>query len=644
MIPELGQLSLVFALVLSGWLALHQPLSRALHLPVLLACARPLAVAIGLFITTAFICLMISYARSDFTVLNVIYNSHSLKPLWYKITGTWGNHEGSMLLWVWVLGFFGLILALVTRKSDAHLHRDALAVLGIILTGFLVFILLTSNPFVRVFPPPANGEDLNPLLQDIGLIIHPPLLYLGYVGSGIVFAYAAAAMWRRELNADFAKTIQPWLLATWAALSAGIAVGSWWAYRELGWGGWWYWDPVENVSLMPWLCGTALLHANIALEKRGHFARAVALLSILTFSMSLTGTFIVRSGLITSVHAFASDPDRGMFMLGFIALVILMGLTLYARMTWPKATVRYDLLSRQGYMLFAIIIMLTLTATILLAILYPLIMTLAGLPSISVGPPYFHAVFVPLVFPLAVLAACAPLTPWDHFLAARLRSMAVWFLVPLLVAGAAAYAIMHTADAVTYIAVAMAAGLAVSVGRFFLMQRGFALSLRNVATIIGHGGFALLLIVVAINAQYRTHIEAPLHVGESKTLDGITLSLREVTFGAKDNYFSRRAHITISQDGATLAELAPETRYYPVRAQETAESAVYSTWAQDLYAVIGRADYAISAQDAHMPSAAKQLVGVRVYIMPAQRLIWLSFTLITLSGIVGAIGHLRRKP
>lgn len=641
MIPELGHFALITALILACWQAMHAPLARALHMPEITQSVHRIAVATGLCITAAFTCLMLSYARSDFTVLNVIENSHSLKPLWYKLTGTWGNHEGSMMLWVWVLGFFGLILAGATRKSDAPLHRDALAVLGLLTAGFLLFILLTSNPFVRVFPPPADGEDLNPLLQDIGLIIHPPLLYLGYVGSGIVFAYAAAAMWRGTLDHSFAKTIQPWLLATWAALSAGIAVGSWWAYRELGWGGWWYWDPVENVSLMPWLCATALLHCNVVLEKRGQLARMVALLATLTFSMSLTGTFIVRSGLITSVHSFASDPTRGMFMLGFIAGVILLGMALYARMSWPKYTAPYALGARQGYIVLASILMLTLTATILLAIMYPLVLTLSGLPSISVGPPYFHAVFVPLVLPLAVLAAAAPLTAWDQFSWPRTRSILLWFAVPTIAAAIIAYAVLHMDDAVTALAAALAAGLVVSLVRF--VRAAPRLTLRNVATISGHGGFALLLVAVACNAQFRTHIEAPLRIGEHATIGVITMTLDDMTFGAKDNYFWRRAAVRIVENGTTLATLYPETRFYPVRAQETAESAVLMRPTRDLYAVIGRADIATSAHDAHREAARNNPIGVRIYVMPAQGLIWLSFVLIALSGIIGALAHIRRR-
>lgn len=642
MIPELGQFTLIAALILSLWQALHQPVAQRLNMPALTLCAPRLAMANGLLVTAAFACLIISYARSDFTVLSVILNSHSLKPLWYKITGSWGNHEGSMLLWAWVLAFLGLILGSITKAQPRSLHHDTLSVLGFISAGFLLFILLTSNPFIRVFPPPLDGEDLNPLLQDIGLIIHPPLLYLGYVGSGIVFAFAAAAMWRRKIDSTLARTMQPWLLATWSALSAGIAVGSWWAYRELGWGGWWYWDPVENVSLMPWLCATALLHCNVVLEKRGELGRMVALLAIITFSLSLTGTFIVRSGLITSVHAFASDPTRGMFMLALIALVILSGLLLFARMQWPDVRAGFSLASRQGQIVLASITLLTLAATILLAILYPLMLTLMKLPTISVGPPYFHAVFVPLALPMAVLAACAPFVPWQSVSRDHLKKCALWFALPCAVALIISLSILHTQHAMTISAVALSAGVMFSMVRLLKMQYRTRFSLRNMATFTGHSGFAFLLIACAINAQFKTHIEAPLRVGDQFSQSGITVLLKNVQVSAHNNYLRRTATLTLSKNNTLLATLQPETRFYPVRAQETSESAVFSTWTRDLYTVIGRANYAITPEAAHSKNAENQPLGVRVYIMPAQRLIWLSFGLIALSGVLGAAGHIRK--
>ncbi len=643
MIPELGQFCLILAFVLSLW-QMALPHLAAHHIEDARASLTPrIAVEVGVLITISFICLMISYARSDFTVLAVIVNSHSLKPLWYKITGTWGNHEGSMLLWVWVLAFFGLIAGHLHRRSTHRIHHDALSVLGLMNAGFLAFILLTSNPFTRVFPPAADGEDLNPLLQDIGLIIHPPLLYLGYVGTGIVFAYSAAAMLRRRVDSQFARLIHPWLLSTWACLSAGIAVGSWWAYRELGWGGWWYWDPVENVSLMPWLCATALMHCNLALEKRDQFARTTALLAMVTFSFSLIGTFIVRSGLITSVHAFASDPSRGLFMLGLIGSVITGGMILFARMSWPTLRSDFTPFSRTAQIGMAALILVTLAITILIAILYPLLLTLLKLPTISVGPPYFYTVFVPLVVPLALLAASAPLSGWDSLSPQQRRRILLFSLLPTLLSMVALFVFIHPEQVMSLIATSMAAGLILSMVRFVKQCGVRTLSLRNIGTLLGHSGFALLLIAASLNASFKTHVEAPMRIGDVLHAGNYRLILNDVTIGAKDNYLFRRAHLSlIRADGVTYV-LAPETRFYPVRAQETAESAVLSTWRADLYAVIGRAEYKLSAEDSHLPKAKRAPVGVRLYIMPLQGLIWLSFGLIALSGFIATLGHLRRR-
>lgn len=643
MIAEIGQFLLIFALVLSLAQALSPLGARFLRIS-LQPCLPRLSIAMGLMVTAAFACLIICYARSDFTVLTVVMNSHSLKPMWAKITAAWGNHEGSMVLWLWVLTFLGMILGFIARKRSHALHHDALVVLGIVCSGFLLFILFTSNPFTRVFPAPVDGEDLNPLLQDIGLIIHPPLLYLGYVGSGIVFAFGAAAMARGEINSTFARTIQPWLLVTWASLSAGIAVGSWWAYRELGWGGWWYWDPVENVSLMPWLCATALLHLNVVLEKRGEMPRLVALLTIITFSLSLTGTFIVRSGLITSVHAFASDPTRGIFMLGLIGAVIMGGLALYTRMQMASASNVPPFFSRQGQILFSSIILLTLASTIVLAILYPLALTLLKLPSISVGPPYFYAVFVPLVLPLAACAAAAPFLAWDNASRRQIIDNLLWVALPCIAVCMCALAVLQPYDAITILATSLSAALLLNMARFAAKSyRNNALTLRHAATLLGHSGFALLLVCAALNAQLKTHLEAPMRVSESYESQGVKVTLNDIELGAKDNFLYRRAQLTISKDGRTIGNLAPETRYYPVRSQETTESAVAAHWFYDIYAVIGRAEYHASAKDAHKQLAKDSLIGVRIYIMPMQRLIWIAFAMIALSGVIGAAGHIRKR-
>lgn len=639
MIPEIGHAALILAMVLACWQMLALPFAKIVHEPVFAACVRPLALSVFLLVTLGFACLMVSYARSDFSVLNVIENSHSLKPFWYKLTGTWGNHEGSMLLWLWVLSFYGALAAYIPTREET-LRRTALMVVGGITALFSAFLLLTSNPFVRIFPPPADGQDLNPLLQDIGLILHPPVLYLGYVGAAIVFAYAIAAMWQQRVDRHFATAIKPWVMMCWLSLTAGIGLGSWWAYRELGWGGWWFWDPVENVALLPWLCATALMHSSLMLQRRGNFPYFTAFLALLTFSMSLIGTFIVRSGLITSVHAFASASDRGIFMLVMVCIIILVGAFAFARVRLLAPPPAYAVASRQGMVMVAGILLLSLAATVLLAILYPLILTLTGQNSISVGAPYFEAVFIPTVLPLGILAAMAPLTLWDHARRVQLLQL-LYRLLPALVAAAmVAIYIFNPRSIMAIVAFSIAIMLFVSLV-FYIRKPNF--TLQNAATCIGHAGFALMLLTVTLNTQFSSQAEAPMKLGETRDMAGYSLSLREVKLVAHQNYFARRAMVELRKSGKLLAELMPETRYYPVRGQETTESAIHSNWLRDVYVVIGRVTYQPESTALQEAQKIPAFVGVRVYVMPAQRLIWLGFLLAVLSGIVGIVAHIRKQ-
>jgi cytochrome c-type biogenesis protein CcmF len=651
MIIELAHAALILALVLSIWQALALPfgiLARQAHFAL---CLRPLSLCVFLLISFAFTSLIFAYIRSDFTVLNVIENSHRLKPFWYRLTGSWGNHEGSMLLWLWVLSLYGVLAAYLSRAHHA-LRNGAIMVIGAITAGFTAFILITSNPFTRVFPPPSDGEGLNPLLQDMGLILHPPMLYLGYVGTAIIFAFGLSAMWQNKLDARFAKIIQPWILLCWSALTAGIGLGSWWAYRELGWGGWWFWDPVENVSLLPWLCATALLHANLVLEKRGHFTRLVGFLTILTFSMSLIGTFIVRSGLITSVHAFASAPDRGLFMLLMISLIIICGTIAFARMKIAPAPQSYALISKQGLIMLMAILLLSLAGTVLFAIIYPLLLTYFTQQTISVGAPYFEAIFVPIALILAVLAALAPLLLWDHFHLKNLRQIGGWLLGAVLLA-IGVLAMLLTPDSfVTILALSLAFMLLIAMVRF---ARKAQFSWRNAATLIGHFGFALLLAAIAINSAFKTEIETPLRLNETQTIGEYSLTLQALKIQARHNYIAKTAQITLYQNHQFLAQLEPEMRYYPVRGQETTESAILSSWQRDIYAVIGHVRYQTNAKIAlDMQASAPQdtgvnastnadaPIGVRLYIMPAQGMIWAGFGLVMLSGLLGIFAHLRK--
>ncbi|MEJ0010718.1 MAG: heme lyase CcmF/NrfE family subunit [Alphaproteobacteria bacterium] len=571
---------------------------------------------------------------SDFSVLNVVENSNSLKPLIYKITGAWGNHEGSMLLWAEVLAAYGFLIAWF-RARDAALKYSALSVLGLVQAGFLAFILLTSNPFLRVWPMPLDGDDLNPLLQDIGLALHPPTLYTGYVGFGVVFAFAVAGMLRNKIDADWARAVQPWILLPWSFLTLGIGAGAWWAYRELGWGGWWFWDPVENVSLLPWLSATALLHANMVLERRGQLARWVAALSILTFSLSLIGTFIVRSGLITSVHAFASDPTRGLFILGYILLTTGGALVIYGRSKFVPSPPA-ELLSRTGFILIGNLLLVTCAGTVLIAILYPVLLTLFGGEAISVGPHYFDATFLPLAAPLPILAALAPLMAWDHtgrrYLKEQLRALAPAAAVALLVC----LALVSPPNAEALLGAAIGGFGLFGAARYLQRARQAKVNflspggMRFLASFCAHTGVAVLVIGMTSSVLFRQMHEAPLVPDRPLHFGRYTLSLANAERRHVHNYISRRADFRVDEDGHYLTTLSPELRYYPVRATQTTEAAIYSTPWRDLYLVIGDADIGGSR------------IGVRMYVAPGQQLVWLGFLLGGLGGFLALAGAARR--
>jgi cytochrome c-type biogenesis protein CcmF len=637
MIAELGH----FCLCLAAMVALLQaltPLAHRLCAPHgLLPLTRPLAMVYFMLVSAAFAALMHAYVTSDFSVMNVVLNSHSSKPLIYKIAGLWGNHEGSMLLWAWMLAAYGAVLAWL-RPRERELYQRALAVMGMVAFGLLAFILLTSNPFLRVWPVPADGEDLNPLLQDIGLSFHPPTLYMGYVGFAVVFCMAVAGLWRGRIDSAWAKAAHPFILIPWIFLTLGIGAGSWWAYRELGWGGWWFWDPVENVSLLPWLTSTALLHANMVLEKRGQLARWVALLSIITFSMSLIGTFIVRSGLITSVHSFASDPARGLFILCYIFVTTGAALTMYAFCPLPK-TASPQLASRAGLILIGNVLLCSAMATVLLAILYPVFLELTGAPGVSVGAPYFNRTFLPLAAPLAVLAALAPLLAWDRFRARQLKALAIKLAPSLLVAALMVLAVADHAYALAFIggglglwlihASAMAFWRAQRAGNLLATARG----MRQLASVMAHLSLAVFILGVTTTSLFRESYEAPLVAKQDLQFGNYTLKLLAATQTHDDNYDARRAKFSISRGSITVATLTPELRYYAVRGIQTTEAALYSTPLRDLYLAISDAP----------TDDGKPGIRVRFYVMPGQQWIWGAFLLAGGGGMMALLASLRRR-
>lgn len=603
MIPEIGHFALILALFVAVAQAAVPLVGAALGRQALMAVARPAALAQGALVGTAFGALTWCYVVSDFSVLNVVQNSHVTKPLLYKIAGVWANHEGSMLLWVFILGLYGMMLALFGGALPPRLRARALAVQGLIAVGFILFILLTSNPFLRVDPAPINGEGLNPLLQDPGLAFHPPFLYLGYVGFSLAFSFAVAALIEGRVDAAWARWVRPWTLAAWCFLTFGIALGSWWAYYTLGWGGWWYWDPVENASFMPWLAGTALLHSAIVVERRDTLKAWTILLTIVAFSFSLLGTFLVRSGALTSVHSFASDPGRGVFILGLLALVTGGSLTLYA---WRAASLRggglFAPVSREGSLLVNNVLMSTAAGTVLLGTLYPLFMDVLGLGKLSVGPPFFNMVFVPLMAPMVVVMAIGPRLSWKRGdwrdAVKRLRSAAgvalgVFIVTALVGGGVGAAAALGLA---AWLFCGTVSGLA---NRLWPTRMGLGEALRRARAIprafygmtLAHIGVAVFIVGVTGSTAWKTEKIQVMRLGDAVEVAGYRLKLDAVADGVKGpNYVASRATFTATRNGAFVAALQPEKRLYDMPPRPTTNAAIRSGVFGDLYAVLGESD------------------------------------------------------
>ncbi len=505
MIPELGHFALILALLLALVQSTLPLIGAQTGNARFIAVARPAAQAQFLFVSLAYACLVTSFLLNDFSVRNVAMNSFSQLPTVYRFTASWGSHEGSMLLWVLILAFWTMAVSVLSRRLPEDMAARVIGVMGLISVGFLAFLIFTSNPFERLLPAPMEGRDLNPLLQDPGMVIHPPMLYMGYVGFSVAFAFAIAALLSGKLDAAWARWSRPWTTAAWAFLTMGIALGSWWAYVELGWGGWWFWDPTENASFMPWLAGTALIHSLAVTEKRGVFKSWTVLLAIAAFSLSLLGTFLVRSGVLSSVHAFATDPSRGAFILGFLAVVIGGSLLLYAlRAPTMLSTTRFSAFSRESLLLANNVVLVSALGSVLLGTLYPLFLDALGMGKISVGPPYFNAVFAPLMVPALFLMAVGPLTRWKG---ASLPDMVVRLRIAFLVAVVAAVAVPLAAGEFkpwvalgVGLAVWMAYGVALGFvdrlkhgGSLFALPRGFlGMQMAHFSLAIGIVGIALV--------------------------------------------------------------------------------------------------------------------------------------------------------
>jgi cytochrome c-type biogenesis protein CcmF len=596
MIAETGHFALVLALFVALLQSTLPLVGAARGQSQWMALASSTALAQLVLVLVAFLALMHAYVTSDFSVLNVVENSHSAKPLLYKITGVWGNHEGSMLLWVLILTLYGAAVALFGGNLPPRLKARVLAVQGMIGFGFLLFILATSNPFLRVAAPPADGNGLNPLLQDPGLAFHPPFLYTGYVGFSMAFSFAVAALIEGRVDAAWARWVRPWTLVAWCALTLGIAMGSWWAYYVLGWGGWWAWDPVENASFMPWLAGTALLHSAIVVEKRDALKSWTILLAILAFSLSLIGTFLVRSGVLTSVHAFAVDPARGAFILLLLAAAIGGSLTLYAvRAPTLKLGGLFAPISREGALVLNNLLLATAAATVFIGTLYPLFLDDVVGDKVSVGAPFFNRTFVPLMVPMLMVLVFGPLLAWKRGdIAGALGRLKFAFAAAAIVA-LATYFLATGGPVGAVFGMALAAWLFLGTliewaERVRLFRAPFAESRRRAAnlpraaygTTVAHLGVAVLVAGITASAWQVERIET-LHAGDHLDLAGYDVRFDGARPIQGPNYTAQRGTFTVTRNGNPVAVMEPEKRFYPVQQMPITDVAIRTNGFADLY-------------------------------------------------------------
>jgi cytochrome c-type biogenesis protein CcmF len=626
MIPEIGHYALVLALGLALIQASVPMIGARLRDSVLIGVAEPVAVAQFAFVAISFAALTACYVASDFSVASVFENAHSAMPLIYKFTSVWGNHEGSMLLWVLILAAFGALVALFGGNLPAILRADVLAIQGLIAAAFHLFILASSNPFLRIANPPFEGRDLNPILQDFGLAVHPPFLYLGYVGFSITFAFAAAALIEGRIDAAWARWVRPWALAAWICLTAGIALGSYWAYYELGWGGWWFWDPVENASLMPWIAGTALLHSAVVMEKRNALKVWTVLLAILTFSLSLIGTFLVRSGVLTSVHTFATDPLRGVFILAILVFFIGGALALYAwRAPLLKQGGLFAPISREGALVFNNLFLTAACATVFVGTLYPLALEALTGDKISVGAPFFNATFIPLFVPLLFAMPFGTLLAWKR---GDLYGTAQRLLIAFglaIVALALTFAIVRGGPVVAPFGI----GLAVFVIAGALTDlvertrwswsRAAGLPRSAYGTALAHIGIGVALFGMVCETSYNAERILTIQPGQTVSLRGYNLEFEGLIPRQGPNFRELAARFTVRRDGEVIATPEPSKRSFPSRSMTTTEAALVTRGASQLYLSLGE------------PNADGSIV-VRLYHKPLVLLIWLGALVMVIGG------------
>ena len=640
MIPEIGQFALILALCIAIVQSLLPLSGAALGVQRWIALAKPAALGQFLFVAIAYACLTWAFIDHDFSVLYVAKNSNSQLPFIYLISGVWASHEGSLLLWSLILAGWSAAVALFSRSVPLVMRARVLGVMGLVSIGFLLFILLTSNPFERLLPGIAESSDLNPLLQDIGLAIHPPMLYLGYVGFSVAFAFSIAALLSGSVDSAWARWSRPWTNIAWLFLTVGIALGSWWAYYELGWGGWWFWDPVENASFMPWLVGTALMHSLANTEKRGTFKAWTALLAIFAFSLSLLGTFLVRSGVLTSVHAFASDPDRGIFILGFLGIVIGGSLALYSwRAPMLKSAAKTQLLSREMALLLNNIFLTVAAAAILLGTLYPIAIDALG-GKISIGPPYFNLVFLSLTAPLGILIGVGMLIRWRSDSIQRLKSR---LFLPAIIALLVGLLLSFSLPGwfwLTFAGLTMSlwiAGSAATAIYHRFRGRPLVSALRSTPAgfygmIFGHLGIAVFITGITLTSLYTQEKDLRMAPGDVYSVAGYQFLFKGVKDYQVENYIATRGSFEVtSENGRFQVDMFPEKRIYPVQQSPMTEAAIDAGLTRDLFIALGE------------PLDDQGAWAIRIYYKPFIRWIWLGAIIMALGGLFAASDRRYRR-
>jgi cytochrome c-type biogenesis protein CcmF len=639
-IPEIGQFALIIALCVAVTQSLVPLAGTAMGIQRWVALAVPSALAQLLFVAIAYGCLTWAFLSHDFSVIYVAQNSNTNLPLIYLISGVWGGHEGSLLLWSLVLAVWTGAVAVFTPNVPRVMRARVLAVLGLVSCGFLLFIIATSNPFDRLLPGALEGRDLNPLLQDIGLAIHPPMLYIGYVGFAVAFAFSIAALISGQVDSAWARWSRPWTNIAWLFLTLGIALGSWWAYYELGWGGWWFWDPVENASFMPWLVGTALMHSLAITEKRGTFKAWTALLAIFAFSLSLLGTFLVRSGVLTSVHAFASDPSRGVFILGFLVVVVGGSLTLYAwRAPLLKSPAETRLVSRDGALLLNNAFLTVVTSAILLGTLYPIAIDAMG-GKISVGPPYFNLMFISLMAPLGVLIGIGMLIRWKQDSLARLGAKLKYPALLVLVVALVLSFFLSQWFWGAFLGIAMALWIAVTAAMAIYERfhnRAFMSTLRSTPAgfygmLLGHLGIAVFIIGITLTSLYTVEKDVRMAPGDTYTVEGYEFTFHGVRDFNVDNYVATRGGFSVRSESSDYqVDMFPEKRVYPVQTSPMTEAAIDAKLSRDLFIALGE------------PLDQEGTWAVRIYYKPFIRWIWLGAIIMAIGGLFAASDRRYRR-